>query len=238
MNSRSDCKKCGGIGFVWQANECLICDCGIVTDRARLHMHIPIEYRSASLDNAPHALKTQYAACRAFGKQYSRRTFCNRGLILVGEGRSGKSYAACAVANFIFDRAVKSGVVHLRDIARFYSIAHLAGELRQAAADGWLEDLRNEVNRPEILILDDLSTPDFTPFLLSQLYLIAEHRVQTGKGLIITVDADPANISDGAQWVRIYNRLIEIVADGRPLKSVREIVAFPKIRIKEHIKTH
>jgi len=157
-------------------------------------------------------------------------------LLVIGEGRSGKSYAACAVANLLYERATEGLKFPKRDAVRFYSVQQLASDLRQAAADGWLDDLRREINSVEVLLLDDLATPDFSPFLLSQLYLITEYRIHNNKGIIITVDADPANIIDGAQWVRIYNRLREIILDGRDMKDCREVVTFPKINIKDWLR--
>jgi len=214
------CSKCGGIGFVWPENSAgaiEVCDCGLIANRARLDMNIPRHYRGARLDQFPVFLTKEYRLCKRFVEEYDcNKAGVSQGLVMVGMGRSGKTHAACAVMNAFFDRMTRDGMSYDSKIARYWNMGDLAERLKDAAREGWGRDLLTEVNRAELLVLDDLAAPTYTEFVTGQLYLIIERRLNTGKGLIITVDADPKTIrsANEAAWMRTYNRIREIVGGG------------------------
>ena len=122
-----------------------------------------------------------------------------KGLLLYGSCGTGKTYAACEVANALIDRGV---TVLVTNFARL--INDLQGNFeRQAYIDG--------LNYYRLLVIDDLGVERNTEFAKEQVYNIIDGRYRAGLPMIITTNLSMDKMSkpDDMDNLRIYDRILE-----------------------------
>jgi len=153
-----------------------------------------------------------------------------RGLIIVGMGRSGKTYLACAILNALVDMLISQQRFDSFDaIGKFLNIAWFAKQLRDAlelSEVGFLE----EYLRVEILVVDDLASTRLTDFMAETLYVLINRRLSQLKCTIFTIDMNPLDFgsNDRGEGKRIINRIREI--------TNYSVLKFPDIDIARVIK--
>ena len=122
-----------------------------------------------------------------------------KGLLLYGSCGTGKTYAACEVANALIDRGV---TVLVTNFARL--INDLQGNFeRQAYIDG--------LNYYRLLVIDDLGVERNTEYAKEQVYNIIDGRYRAGMPMIITTNLSMDKMSkpDDMDNLRIYDRILE-----------------------------
>lgn len=141
-----------------------------------------------------------------------------KGLLLYGQCGTGKTYAACEVANALIDRGYSVLVTNF---------ARLLNELQGTYER---QEYIDEVNRNALLIIDDLGIERDTPYAREQVYNIVDARYRAGLPMIITTNLtmDKIKATHDIDNMRIYDRIlercfpVEINGENKRRKAVRE----------------
>lgn len=124
----------------------------------------------------------------------------NSGLMLLGGVGTGKTFAACCVANELIDRGFSAWVI-------------TAGNLIRAAGNFSLsEEAFLKIRKVDLLVIDDFGTQANTEHGLSLLFEVIDERYKAKKPLVITSNltvGDLKNTTD-IRLKRIYDRVIEM----------------------------
>ncbi len=141
-----------------------------------------------------------------------------KGLLLYGQCGTGKTYAACEVANALIDRG--------------YSVlvTNFARVLNELQATFEKQEYIDSINRNALLILDDLGIERDTPYAREQVYNIIDARYRAGLPMIITTNLtmDKIKATQDIDNMRIYDRIlercfpVEINGENKRRKAVRE----------------
>ena len=132
-----------------------------------------------------------------FGKMQQR----NKGLLLFGTVGTGKTFAACCIANALIDKGYSALVTNF---------ARLANTLQGLREDR--QDYIDKLNAVNLLVIDDLAAERQTEYMQETVFNIIDSRYRSGRPLIITTNLtadelkNPADISRK----RIYSRLFEV----------------------------
>ena len=141
-----------------------------------------------------------------------------KGLLLYGNCGTGKTFAACEVANALIDRGYP---VLVTNFARILNT--LQGSFEK-------QDYIDSLNRFQLLVIDDLGIERDTAFAKEQVYNIIDSRYRALLPVIITTNLSIEKIKspDDMENSRIYDRVlercfpIEITGGSRRRKAVRE----------------
>ena len=139
------------------------------------------------------------AAMQRYVDNFADMECHGKGLLLYGSCGTGKTYAACEVANAMIDRGV---TVLVTNFARL--INDLQGNFeRQAYIDG--------LNYYRLLVIDDLGVERKTEYAKEQVYNIIDGRYRAGLPMIITTNLSMEKMSkpDDMDNLRIYDRILE-----------------------------
>lgn len=124
----------------------------------------------------------------------------NSGLMLLGGVGTGKTFAACCIANAPIDKGYSVWVV-------------TAGALTRAAGNFSLsEEAFLKIRKVDLLVIDDFGTQANTEHGLSLLFEVIDERYKAKKPLVITSNltaGDLKNTTD-IRLKRIYDRIIEM----------------------------
>lgn len=141
-----------------------------------------------------------------------------KGLLLYGHCGTGKTYAACEVANALIDKG--------------YSVlvTNFAKVLNSLQATYEKQDYIDSINDNSLLILDDLGIERDTPFAREQVYNVIDARYRAGLPMIITTNLtmDKIKATQDIDNMRIYDRIlercfpIEVNGENRRRKAIRE----------------
>ena len=142
-----------------------------------------------------------------------------KGLLLYGSVGTGKTYAACEVANALIDKGYP---VLVTNFNRITNIIQSSFEGRQEYIDS--------LNEFALLVLDDLGAERESSFMQEMVYTIIDSRYRAGLPMIITTNLsiDKIKKAENIEQMRIYDRIIEkcfpIEANGssKRRKIVRE----------------
>lgn len=142
-----------------------------------------------------------------------------KGLLLYGTVGTGKTYAACEVANALIDQGYPVLVTNF---------ARLTNTL-QGMYDGKQEYI-DSLNRFALLIIDDLGAERKSEFMQEMVYNIIDSRYRAALPMIITTNLTMAEIKSKEEIgnARIYDRVlercfpIEVNGASRRRKAVRE----------------
>lgn len=143
----------------------------------------------------------------------------NIGLILTGNVGCGKTYFASAIANALLEKEISVKMTNfsviLNDMTNF--------EIDKSK-------YINNLNRKELLIIDDFGMERDTDFAAEHIFNIIDGRYRSGKPLIITTNlnisalTNPETIKDK----RIYSRILEICSpiiftgENRRIEKMKE----------------
>lgn len=122
-----------------------------------------------------------------------------KGLLLWGDVGTGKTYAACEVANALIDKGYP---VHVTNFSRILN--SLQGTFEK-------QEYIDELNSYQLLVIDDLGIERETAFAKEQVYNVIDARYRAGLPMIITTNLgiekikSPESLGDS----RIYDRILE-----------------------------
>ena len=141
-----------------------------------------------------------------------------KGLLLYGNTGTGKTYAACEIANALIEKGYPTLVVNFSRV-----LNTLQGTFeKQEYIDGF--------NNFQLLVIDDLGIERDTAYAKEQVYNIIDSRYRSGLPMIITTNMSMEKIKNpqDIENLRIYDRIlerchpIEVSGINRRRKAVRE----------------
>lgn len=149
---------------------------------------------------------------------FSKLCKTGQGLLLYGSTGTGKTFAACEVANALIDKGYSVLVVTLA-----WLINTLQGTFEK-------QKFIDSLNQFQLIVIDDLGTERDTPFAREQVFNIIDSRYRAGLPVIITTNlsSDEIKKPDDIKNKRIYDRIlercfpIEVTGNNRRIKAVRE----------------
>ena len=123
-----------------------------------------------------------------------------KGLLLYGSVGSGKTFAACEVANALID---KGHPVLVTNFAKLINTLEEQFKSRQTYIDS--------LNKFSLLVIDDLDAERDTEYMQENVYNIIDARYRAGLPMIITTNLTGAKLKnpDNISKERIYSRLLE-----------------------------
>lgn len=131
-----------------------------------------------------------------------------RGLMLCGSVGTGKSFAACEIANALLERGYKVKVT---------SFTRLLNRLQ---SENDKQGVIDELNCYKLLVIDDFGVERATEYAQEQISNAIDSRAASGLPLIITTNMSASAMRQGTtMWEeRIYDRLVKmcfpITVDG------------------------
>lgn len=141
-----------------------------------------------------------YKVAERYIAKFSELKEKGQGLLFWGDVGTGKSYTAAAIANALMERRVSVIMTSLIKI------------LSKAGNAGVCEDTILNLNRPQLLILDDFGAERSTDYVLENVYNIIDSRYRSGKPLILTTNLtlEEMKRTDDRRYQRIYDRVFSM----------------------------
>ena len=157
-------------------------------------------------------------AAQKYVENFSAFQKAGKGLLLYGNTGTGKTYAACEIANALIDKACPVLVVNFARI-----LNTLQGTFDKQEYIDSFNDFR-------LLVIDDLGVERDTAYAKEQVYNIIDSRYRSGLPMIITTNLtmdkikNPESIEERRIYDRILERCFPIEVDGanRRRKAVRD----------------
>ena len=142
----------------------------------------------------------QLEKARRYAAQWERFRQEGTGLLLFGDVGTGKTYAACCIANALMERGISALCVGLSDV-----VNRMQGNFG-ADRDKYMKALL----APELLVLDDLGAERSTSTGRERVFDVIDRRVLSGKPMLITTNLPLAAMRKPAllEEQRIYDRIL------------------------------
>ena len=158
-------------------------------------------------------------AMQSYVEHFDEFRKTGKGLLLHGTVGTGKTYAACEVANALVDKGYP---VLVTNFARLTNTIQGLFEGKQEYIDS--------LNRFTLLVIDDLGAERKSEFMQEMVYNIIDSRYRSGLPMIVTTNLDLSEITNPKDIgnSRIYDRIlerchpIEVKGASRRRKAVRE----------------
>lgn len=124
-----------------------------------------------------------------------------QGILLYGNSGTGKTFAACEVANELIEKGYK---VFVSSFSRMANAMQATWEGRQ--------NYLNDLYRYHLLVIDDLGVERQTQYMQEIVYNIVDARYRSRLPMIVTTNLDISEIKNPRDIsnARIYDRLIEM----------------------------
>lgn len=157
-------------------------------------------------------------AAQKYVDNFSELRKNGKGLLLYGNTGTGKTFAACEIANALIDKGYP---VLVTNFARILNTLQGTFE-KQEYIDGF--------NNYQLLVIDDLGIERDTAYAKEQVFNIIDSRYRSGLPMIITTNLTMEKIKnpEDIENRRIYDRIlercfpIEVEGSSRRRKAVRE----------------
>lgn len=176
------------------------------------------QYQHYTFENDDQAKPEITDMCKSYVKNWEQAKAEKIGLLFSGSVGTGKTFYAVAIANALIDKQVS---------VRVTSITELISEMQTFDADNRQKVIDN-LNRVQLLVLDDVGSERDTSYGLEQAFLIVDGRYNSGLPTIATTNCtlnelrNPTNIA----YKRIYDRVLEMCSTQIQVngKSRREAI--------------
>lgn len=157
-------------------------------------------------------------AAQRYVEKFSELRQSGKGLLLYGNTGTGKTFAACEIANALIDKGYPALVVNFPEILK-----RLQGTFEK-------QEYIDSFDRYSLLVLDDLGVERNTSYAKEVVYDVIDSRYRAGLPMIITTNLSMDNIKnpEDIENLRIYDRIlercfpIEVNGGNRRRKAVRE----------------
>ncbi len=151
---------------------------------------------AADKGKAPKAID----AAHYFVDNFERLAAENMGMMFLGNVGTGKTFAACCIANALIEKGYSAWVVTASDL------------IRAAGSFGTSEETFFKLCEVDLLIVDDIGTQSNSEHNLGLLFDVIDKRYKAGKPLVITSNLTAENLRNAPNMglKRIYDRLIEM----------------------------
>lgn len=157
-------------------------------------------------------------AAQKYVENFEEFRKAGKGLLFYGNTGTGKTYAACEIANALIDKGYPVLVVNFARV-----LNTLQGTFEK-------QEYIDSFNDFALLVVDDLGVERDTAYAKEQVYNVIDARYRTGMPMIITTNLtmdkikNPADIEERRIYDRILERCFPIEVDGasRRRKAVRE----------------
>jgi DNA replication protein DnaC len=177
-------------------------------ERARLDQaRIPVKFAGKDFDNFETKRnakrKETVEAAKSYVNAFNFRNGAPRGLILKGTIGCGKTHVAVAILQAV----IRKGYTGL-----YYNMVDLLSDIRATYSDSSPLDeheLLDDVNEPDLLVLDDLGAEKTSGFVNDRLYLIVNRRYECCKPMLITTNLSLAELEEKLEG-RTVSRLCEM----------------------------
>ena len=124
----------------------------------------------------------------------------NIGLLFYGDVGTGKSFIAYCIANALIDKGIPVLATNL---------PKLISKIQSSYGDQ--TEIINQVERAELLLLDDLGVERNSDFALEKVFEIIDTRIKSGKPLIVTTNLSPNDFkTNELKFKRIFDRIIGV----------------------------
>lgn len=158
------------------------------------------------------------AAMKRYVEGFEKYHAEGRGLLLYGETGTGKTYAACEVANALIDRGIPCLVTNFSRIANTV-FGTTTGK----------QDYYDSLNRFQLLVVDDLAAERKTEYMSEIVYTVIDNRIRTNLPMIVTTNLTKSELTHPSDmtYKRIYSRLmgscfpVEVKGEDRRFKSLQ-----------------
>lgn len=136
---------------------------------------------------------------KKLAKNFDKYNDTSAGILFWGKFRTGKTYMACAVANYIMRRGYSAKLIKLSDTIK--------DVFKEIDKNSFLDRLQEY----DLLIIDDLGIEKKTEYNLEIIYKIIDDRLTHQKPMIITTNLtlDEINHPESRELARIYCRIEE-----------------------------
>lgn len=137
---------------------------------------------------------------RRYAEQFEEMEHKNQGLLFYGTVGTGKSYTAACIANALMDKGISTIMT---------SFVKVLSDIRSAEDE---TQYLFGLNRPKLLIIDDLGAERGTEYVLEKVYNVVDSRVRANKPMILTTNLtlDEMMNSRDVRYQRIYDRILEV----------------------------
>jgi DNA replication protein DnaC len=157
-------------------------------------------------------------AAQKYVENFSELRKSGKGLLLYGNTGTGKTYAACEIANALIDKGYPVLVINFSEI-----LNKLQGTFEK-------QEYIDSFDTYQLLVVDDLGIERDTAYAKEQVYNIIDSRYRSGLPMIITTNLtmDKIKNPEDIENLRIYDRIlercfpIEVNGGNRRRKAVRE----------------
>lgn len=146
-----------------------------------------------------------FSALERYCAEFEHMKSNGNGLVLYGDCGTGKTYAACCVANRLIDDGYTATVTNLIDVVN---------EL-QSTYDK--QPIYDRLRRCDLLVIDDLATERDTSFMQESVFNIIDTRYRAGLPMIITTNMTLEEM-DGATDMKRKRYLQRIMEKCLPIK--------------------
>lgn len=164
-------------------------------DNKRLTLaRIPLKFAGKSFDNFSTARsqqrKTVLQVTRSYAESFNFNAGPPSGLILKGDVGCGKTHLAVAILQHV----LRKGYTGL-----YYNMVDLLSEIRDTFNPNTAQsehEFLDELNEPDLLVLDDLGAEKTTEFVNDRLYLIINRRYECCRPILVTTNLSMDELAD------------------------------------------
>ena len=157
-------------------------------------------------------------AAQRYVDKFSELRKSGKGLLFYGKTGTGKTYAACEIANALIDKGYPAIVVNFSRV-----LNTLQGTFEK-------QEYIDSFGNYQLIVIDDLGIERDTAYAKEQVYQIIDNRYRSGLPMIITTNLTMEKIKnpEDIENMRIYDRIlercfpIEVSGVNRRRKAVRE----------------
>lgn len=163
------------------------------------------------------------AAAHYYADNFDQFLTENKGLMFLGGVGTGKTFAACCIANALIDKGYRAWVITSSNLTR------AAGNYSTC------EETFSKIQNFDLLVIDDFGAQSNTEHNSSLLFDVIDERYKSRKPLVITSNLTAGDLKNATdiRLKRIYDRVIEMcICPISPVvlagKSLRDEIAREK----------